>query len=130
LILLDTHVAIWLGQDYARISRKAQEAIEEARSRDHGVAVSCITLVEIARLAGHQRINLNPDVETFLSEVERRLIVLPITRNIALQASDLPLGYPKDPVDRIIGATALIEDIPLLTADAQIRKSRAVPTIW
>jgi len=33
-------------------------------------------------------------------------------------------------VDRIIGATALIEDIPLVTADAQIRKSRAVRTIW
>ena len=130
MILLDTHVAIWLGQDYARISPKAQSAIGEARSKDRGLAVSCISLVEIARLASHQRINLKPDVETFLSEVERRLIVLPITGNIALKASDLPSGYPKDPVDRIIGATALIEDMPLITADSQIRKSRAVPTIW
>jgi hypothetical protein len=39
-------------------------------------------------------------------------------------------NYPNDPVDRIIGATALIEDIPLLTADCEIRTSRAVPTIW
>ncbi len=65
-----------------------------------------------------------------MSEVERRFIVLPITGDIALQAFDLPASYPKDPADRIIGATALIEDIPLLTADREIRKSRAVPTIW
>jgi len=45
-------------------------------------------------------------------------------------AFDLPASYPNDPVDRSIGATALVEEIPLLTADAQIRKSRAVPTIW
>jgi PIN domain nuclease of toxin-antitoxin system len=67
---------------------------------------------------------------TFLSDVERRFVILPITANIALQAFALPASYPKDPVDRIIGATALIEDIPLITADREIRKSRAVPTIW
>lgn len=68
--------------------------------------------------------------EAFLSEVERRFIVLPITANVALQAFQLPASYPNDPADRIIGATALIEDMPLLTADAKIRSSRAVPTIW
>lgn len=73
---------------------------------------------------------MRPDVETVLSEIERRFVVLPITGSIALQAFELPAGYPNDPVDRIIGATALIEDIPLITADREIRKSGAVPTIW
>jgi PIN domain nuclease of toxin-antitoxin system len=71
-----------------------------------------------------------PDVGIFLSEVERRFVVLPITANIALQAFELPASYPKDAVDRIIAATALIQDIPLVTADREIRKSRAVSTIW
>jgi len=71
-----------------------------------------------------------PKVETFLSDVEQRFVVFPITANIALQAFELPTNYPNDPVDRIIGATALVEDVPLLTADRGIRKSRAVPTIW
>lgn len=130
MILLDTHVAIWLAQDYERISPSAQSSIREARKKERGLAVSCITLVEIARLASSRRVNLLPDVETFLSDVERRLIVLPITSYIARQAYELPSSYPNDPVDRIIGATALIEDIPLVTADREIRKSRAVPTIW
>jgi PIN domain nuclease of toxin-antitoxin system len=130
LILLDTHVVIWLAQDYERISPTAQSAIQNARKKERGLAVSCITLVEIARLAAHGRIRFTPDTETVLADVEDRFIVLPITRNIALQAFELPEGYPNDPVDRIIGATALIEDIPLLTADREIRRSRAVPTIW
>ena len=130
MILLDTHVVIWLAQDYQRISPKAHAAIQNARSKERGVAVSCITLVEIALLASRKRIDLSPDAETVLAEVESHFIVLPITRNVALQAFELPEMYPNDPVDRIIGATALIEDIPLLTADRNIRKSRAVPTIW
>jgi PIN domain nuclease of toxin-antitoxin system len=130
LILLDTHVVIWLAQDHQRISSTAHTAIKEARANQRGLAVSCITLFEIAQLARHRRIHLTPNVETLLREVERHFIVLPITAHISLHASELPTGYPKDPVDRIIGATALIEDIPLLTADRAIRKSRAVPTIW
>ena len=47
-----------------------------------------------------------------------------------MQAFLLPPSYPKDPADRVIGATALIEDLSLITADKDIRKSRAVPTIW
>jgi PIN domain nuclease of toxin-antitoxin system len=130
LILLDTHVVLWLAQDYKRISKAAQAAIEEARNKDRGLAVAGITLVEIARLASNGRINLIPDVETLLSEVERRFVILPITSKIAMQAFALPANYPKDPVDRVIGATALIEDLPLITADREIRKSKAVPTIW
>jgi PIN domain nuclease of toxin-antitoxin system len=130
LILLDTHVVIWLAQDYRRISTKAQSVIKEARQKDRGLAVPSIALVEIARLSSCGRVSLNPDAETVLAEVERRFVILPITSNIALQAYALPENYPNDPADRIIGATALIEDIPLLTADRAIRKSRAVPTIW
>jgi len=86
--------------------------------------------MEIAQLRHRRRINFPVGLESFLEEVERRFRVFPITRNIAMQAFDLPPNYPNDPVDRIIGATALIEDIPLITADREIRKSRAVPTIW
>jgi PIN domain nuclease of toxin-antitoxin system len=130
LILLDTHVVIWLAQDYQRISAAAQSKIEDARRNERGLAISDVTLLEIALLANHGRINLIPNTEAVLTEVERRFVVLPITANIALQAFELPPSYPKDPVDRILGATALLEDITLVTADREIRKSRAVPTIW
>jgi PIN domain nuclease of toxin-antitoxin system len=130
LILLDTHAVIWLAHEHHRISSRAHAAIQDARKKARGLAISSITLLEIARLSSHGRIHLTPDLETFLSDVELRFTTLPITANIARQAVELPESYPKDPVDRVIGATALIEDLPLITADKEIRKSGTVPTIW
>ena len=130
LILLDTHVVIWLSYDHDRISSNAHAAIKAARQKQRGLAISAITLIEIARLSSQGRVLLTPDLETFLSDIEQRFVVFPINAKIAMRTYDLPSSFPKDPVDRIIGATALIEDISLLTADREIRASRAVPTIW
>jgi len=41
-----------------------------------------------------------------------------------------PAAYPNDPADRMIGATALAEALPLVTADRDIRRSRALHTVW
>jgi PIN domain nuclease of toxin-antitoxin system len=130
LILLDTHVVIWLASDDSRISRPAQSAVAEARQSRRGLAISDFTLFELSLLFRKKKFELAVTPEDFLAEVERRFTVFPVTANVALQAFDLPAHYPNDPVDRIIGATALIHDIPLITADREIRKSRAVPTIW
>lgn len=130
LILLDTHVVVWLASGDARLSRPAQAAIDEARRSVRGLAISDFTLFELSMLFRKKRFSLAVSPESFLGEMERRFVILPITANIALQAFALPASYPKDPADRIIGATALVEDIPLITADREIRKSRAVPTIW
>jgi PIN domain nuclease of toxin-antitoxin system len=130
LILLDTHVVVWLLSGAPRISSPALSAIGEARRSVRGLAVSDFTLFELSLLFRKKQFQLTINPESFLTEIERRFVILPITALIALQAFELPAGYPKDPADRIIGATALVEDIPLLTADREIRKSRAVPTIW
>jgi PIN domain nuclease of toxin-antitoxin system len=130
LILLDTHVVIWLGLEPARISKHARTAIDRSRQEGTGLAVSGITLLEITLLSGKKRINFSPSLEAFLTDVETRFIVLPISARICVRSSSLPLSYPNDPADRIIGATALVEGIPLITADREIRKSRALSTIW
>lgn len=130
MILLDTHVAVWLASGEARLSLPAQAAIDRARQGARGLAVSDFTLFELSLLFRKKKFHLAISPEEFLWEMERRFVILPITANIALQALELPSNYPKDPADRIIGATALIEDIPLVTADREIRRSRAVPTVW
>ena len=130
MILLDTHVVLWLAFDQALISRKARTAIENARRNAEGVAISDITLLEIATLHRRARILLNVTLETFLAEVEARFVVLPITGRVCVRSLSFPASYPEDPADRVIGATALVEGIPLLTADSKIRRSKALRTIW
>jgi PIN domain nuclease of toxin-antitoxin system len=130
VILVDTHVVVWLAFDQNQISRKARTAINDARKNADGLAVSDITLLELATLASKGRIHLAISLESFLQEVESRFVVLPISGRACARAMGLPATYPKDPADRIIGATALVEGLSLLTADREIRRSRAVQTIW
>jgi PIN domain nuclease of toxin-antitoxin system len=130
VILVDTHVVVWLALEPARISKKARAAIEETRRSGEGLAISDITLLEIAYTERKGRINLNASLETFLSEVEARFVVLPMTSRVCARTVGLPASYPKDPVDRVIAATALVEGVPLVTADEDIRRSKALHTIW
>lgn len=130
MILLDTHVVAWLALDQTHLSKNARAAINDARRNGDGLAISDITLLELATLSSKGRIRLEISLESFLQEIEARFIVLPISGRACARALGLPATYPKDPADRIIGATALIEGMPLLTADREIRRSRALQTIW
>jgi PIN domain nuclease of toxin-antitoxin system len=130
VILVDTHVVVWLAFDQDQISRKARTAVDDARKNADGVAISDITLLELATLASKGRTRLDISLESFLQEVESRFIVLPISGRACARAMELPATYPKAPADRIIGATALVAGLSLLTADREIRRSRTVRTIW
>lgn len=130
MILVDTHVVVWLAFDQAQLSKNAKAAINDARQSGEGLAISDITLLELATLANKGRIRLDISLESFLSEVEARFVVVPISGRACVRMLGLPAAYPKDPADRIIGATALVEGLSLLTADREIRRSGAVRTIW
>ena len=130
VILLDTHVVLWLAFDPSQLSRKGRTAIEHAREAERGIAVADITLWELATLAHKGRLHLDVSLESFLTDVESRFTVLPLNGRVCTRALTLPPQYPRDPADRIIGATALVEGVPLLTADREIQRSKAVQTIW
>jgi PIN domain nuclease of toxin-antitoxin system len=130
LILVDTHIVLWLALEPERISKKVQAVIDEARGNAAGLAISAMTLVEIATLFGNRRFQLAISIESFLHEVERKFVVLPINARVCARMLSLPAGYPKDPADRVIGATALVEGMGLVTADREIRRAKVVRTIW
>lgn len=130
MILVDTHVVVWLAFDQTQISSKARAAIAEARDLRDGLAISDVTLLEVGTLASKGRIHLGGSLESFLQEVESRFVVLPITGRACARAVGFPPTFPKDPVDRVIVATALVEGLSLITADREIRRSKLVLTIW
>ena len=130
MILVDTHVVVWLALDQTQLSKNARAAIDDARRNGDGLAISDITLLELATLASKGRIRLSISLESFLREIEARFTILPISGRACVRALELPAAYPKDPADRIIAGTALVEGLSLLTADRAIRRSRALRTIW
>jgi PIN domain nuclease of toxin-antitoxin system len=129
MIFLDTHVLVWMANDPKRLSKKAREAIREAREKT-GVAIADMTLWELAWLAENGRLQVSGSVESFVRETAARVQTVPITPEIAAIAVQLPPAFPKDPAGRLIAATAIVESAPLVTADERIRQAKVVQTIW
>jgi PIN domain nuclease of toxin-antitoxin system len=129
MILLDTHVLIWLASAPSNLSRKASDAIRRA-SQGTGIAISAITLWELAWLATHDRLEITGTVEAFVENITSRSAIRPVTVKIAVLANQLPIDYPGDPCDRLIGATALAEGIALVTKDTRIRACKQIKTVW
>lgn len=126
MILLDTHILIWLLIAPEKLSSKARKAIVAAR-KSGPLAVSAISLWEIAWLAENRRIAIDISVESFVKKCASYVEVLPITAQIAVRSVQFPDSYPRDPQDRLIGATAIVEGIRLLTNDTQVASSGLVP---
>jgi PIN domain nuclease of toxin-antitoxin system len=129
MILLDTHVVAWMNLDSRRLSRAASSAIRRAERSD-GLAISVITLVELARLIASGRIEQDLPLESALRRLVQDVHIFPISFEIATLTAYFPPDFPSDPMDRIIAATARAEGIPLLTADQRIQSSPLVKTIW
>jgi PIN domain nuclease of toxin-antitoxin system len=129
MILLDTHVLVWMASAPARLSPRAREAIRDARKKS-AVAVAGISLWELAWLAENGRVQVTVSVESFVQEMVSRVILQPMSPSIAALAVRLPAKFPRDPADRIIAATAMVGGMPLVTADKQIRLAKVAETIW
>jgi PIN domain nuclease of toxin-antitoxin system len=131
VILLDTHVLVWWMTDHARLSRPAASAIRRARAGD-GVAIADSSLWELAVLFSRGILRTHGTIEnTVRNLVDRSGVnVKPITVEIAVLATQFPEDYPKDPIDRLIGATARAEGLALVTRDEKIRRSPLLKTIW
>lgn len=131
MILLDTHVILMVALKPERLSKAAARAIARAMAGD-GAAISSITLWEIAQLIDDRRVMVHGSTEAFLTAVARRagLAVLDISPEIAALSFQFPPDFPKDPADRIIGATARAHGLPLVTRDRSMQDSPLLHTVW
>ena len=130
MILLDTHALVWLGAHPDKLSATAASAIRRAARDGGGLAISDISLWELAWLVVQGEIELTGTLEATIEQLTARFSVLPITSKIAAQASQFGREYPRDPGDRIIGATSLCEGLALVTRDTALRHSPYIRTIW
>jgi PIN domain nuclease of toxin-antitoxin system len=129
MILLDTHVLFWAVDESKRLSRVAASAIRRAR-REDGIAISAISLWELSWLLSTGRIQSRGTVEASIEMMVEGVTIRPITVEIAALAMQFSDDYPRDPADRIIGATGRAEGLTLVTRDEKIRRSPLLKTVW
>lgn len=127
IVLLDTHAVLWALTDDPRLGKKARKTIKET-APDH-LAISDMTLLEIALLAERGRISLSGTLRTLLEEVASVFRVLAINPAIAGKAMTLKLNHA-DPFDRVIAATAWHHKMVLLTRDRQLADCPDIKTLW
>ncbi|MFM8708025.1 MAG: type II toxin-antitoxin system VapC family toxin [Planctomycetia bacterium] len=126
--LLDTHVWIWTQEQPDAIGKKAR-AILETTSEE--LCISAVSSLEIARLVSGGLLELKGSLDRWVrsavDSMEARSI--DVDHRVAIEAYKLPGRFHKDPADRMLVATARINDLTLVTADERILAYREVRSL-
>jgi PIN domain nuclease of toxin-antitoxin system len=130
VILLDTHAWLWWVSDPDRLSEPARSAVAAEAS----IAVSTISVFEVATLHRRGRIELDRDVRDWVSRSTTEGYVhsfLPPTVEVATVAASIEGDtFPGDPADRLIFATAMLAGATLVTKDSDMRAYAPTQTLW
>ena len=131
MIVADTHIIIWNALKPEMLSRKAEKALSAANKSD-GIIFCDISLWEIAMLMHKGRLSIDVEYLEFIKLIleSNNYVYRGITPEIARLSAKLFSENNKDPADRIIAATSIIENAKLVTADKKLRQSGKVTTIW
>jgi len=126
-LLLDTHTLIWSADDPSQIPSPAMTVMADPAN---ALVVSAATLWEIAIKFARGRLSLSLPYRPWMDKAitDLALTVLPITLDHAERQSGLPFHH-RDPFDRLLAAQALVEGIPLVSADA-IFDQYVVNRVW
>jgi PIN domain nuclease of toxin-antitoxin system len=129
--VLDTHTALWSVFDRKRISQAALQAIRRSVNAGKPLLVSAISLVETIYLVERGRIPREAfrRLDATLRDPASGLVVAPVDEDVAQAVFRIPRQTVPDMPDRIIAATALRHNLPLLTRDSRIQAA-GIKTIW
>ena len=128
MIVLDTHVWIWWAAGASRIPAAARHAIDRAEM----LGVCAISLWEVGMLVAKRRLELDRDPLEWLKQALAlpRVELLPLSPEVAMDATRLPTAFAGDPADRLIVAAARLKHAAVVTRDMRMRKFHGVATVW
>ena len=116
MIVLDTHVLLWLDREDPALGPTSRELISTAWGKG-AVAVCAISFWEVAMLAARGRIDLRQSPQSWRGDWLRAgLVEIALDGALAVAAAELAEFHP-DPADRFIAATAMAQGSTLITAD-------------
>ena len=131
-IVADTHAIVWYLVEPERLSQVALDALEGSIAAGSPVYISVISLIEICYLIEKRRIanDLLQRILAVLNDPSPSLVVVPIDLAISIAIREIDRDTVPDMPDRIIAATALHLNLPLVTRDQKIQAEGAIVTIW
>jgi len=119
MVLLDTHVLVWLDEASPRLGAFAIEKIDRA-FHSGSVMVSAISFWEVGMLIRKGKIRMDMDLAIWRNDfLEQGLIEIPVSGDIGIQAAGFS-DFHGDPADRLIAASALQNTAALITADQKL----------
>ena len=125
MLLLDTHVLIWLDEGNPQLGKIALQTIIESLSTGQ-LGVATISFWEVAMLVEKQRLTMQTELDVWRSDLlQTGLLEIPLQGTTAIRAGQLQL-FHGDPADRIIVATAIENGATLMTADTKILSWKAL----
>jgi PIN domain nuclease of toxin-antitoxin system len=124
--LLDTHVVLWIAENSAMLSAKAKTAILDKTADKY---VSIVSAWEVAIKLGTKKLFLDGGLPEFFKMIDSNgFQTLPIEKAYLQRLLALPDSH-RDPFDRLLLATAIAEEMTLITADGNFQKYN-VPLLW
>lgn len=132
--ILDTQAWVWSVLDHPNLSRRARTALA-AVTESERVGVAAISLKEAAWHLARGRIAVSEGFGPWqlwlrTAAASSHVEVLPLTVDVAIESEQLGDGFPADPADRLIAATAVVHELTLITSDRAIQGNGKVNTLW
>lgn len=121
-LLFDTHIWLWSLVAPTRLGRRVRAEI--ARSKNE-VWLSPVSVWELLLLAERGRVDLGANANKWVAEAVSHTPAheAPLNFDVAIRSRDVMPTHP-DPADRFLVATALVNDLTLVTADKRLIDAR------
>ncbi|MDJ0578367.1 MAG: type II toxin-antitoxin system VapC family toxin [Xenococcaceae cyanobacterium MO_234.B1] len=131
-VVADTHALIWYVCDPDKLSTTALNALDRASNTGNLIYISAISLVEIVYLVEKNRLpkEVLKRIVNALDNPNIGIALAALDRNISEKIQQIDRATVPDMPDRIIAATALSLDIPLVSCDSKIQNLTSVLIIW
>ena len=130
MLLLDTHIWLWWLLGDGALNNIEREALDRA-AESGDLSISWVTVWETEMLERKGRIELNQGFQKWIeAAVQPRIAtLLPVDTEVVIAQRKLPDSFHGDPADRLIAATSILSQYPLVTHDRRIREAN-VCEIW
>jgi PIN domain nuclease of toxin-antitoxin system len=122
-VVADTHAAVWYIVQPDRFSPAARAVFNQTATDGDSIYVSAISIVEVCYLVEKGKLSATvlQRLIDALTDIDSALVVFPVGFDVAIALQQIPRIAVPDMPDRIIAATALHLNLPLITRDRRIQ---------